>query len=68
MRILFYLLFGAFGMLGMYFVLSSLFGYGSVGAKVFLLGGAAVGGAVLYWAYQLGEQQARCCWRWWRFN
>ena len=59
MRSLFYFLYGAFGLLGVSFVLSSLFGYGLVGAKLFLLGGAMVGGAVLYWAYQLGEQQAR---------
>ena len=48
MRILLDFPYGAFGLLGVYFVLSSLFGYEAV-----------VGGTVLYWAYQLGEQQAR---------
>lgn len=65
MKILFYILYGFFALLGLYFVISSFTGHftlgrGSQGAsKVVLLIGALTGGATLYWAYQLGEVQGR---------
>jgi hypothetical protein len=65
MRVLFYFLYGAFGMLGGYFVLSSLLGrYVLAGApalvaKLVLVAGAALGCTLLYWAYHLGEIQGR---------
>ncbi len=65
MKIAFYVLYGFFGLLGAYFVLSSLFGrltFGSANqltAKAVLLAATAAGGGLLYWAYQLGEVQAR---------
>jgi len=64
-KILFYILYGFFGLLGAYFVLSSLAGRFSLGAasqlsaKAVLLVAALAGGGMLYWAYQLGELQGR---------
>ncbi|HEY3440125.1 MAG TPA: hypothetical protein VGK29_05215 [Paludibaculum sp.] len=65
MKILFYILYGFFGLLGAYFVLSSLAGRMSLGdasqlsAKAVLVIAAFAGGGALYWAYQLGELQGR---------
>lgn len=64
-KILYYVLYGGFGLLGSYFVLTSLLGrltFGSASqpaAKCVLLVAAAAGGGLLYWAYALGEQQGR---------
>jgi hypothetical protein len=64
MRILYYFLFGAFGLLGLWFVMTSLLGHFSLAsgapqwyAKSFLMVGAAIGAGLLYWAYRLGEVQ-----------
>lgn len=65
MKILYYILFGFFGLLGAYFVLTSLLGRfnlwdaNPLQAKIVLLIAAAVAARLLYWAYQLGEQQSR---------
>lgn len=65
MKIVFYSLYGTFGLLGLYFVASSLFGHFSLGkvsqpaAKSALILAGAAGAALLYWAYQLGELQSR---------
>jgi hypothetical protein len=65
MKIVFYVLYGFFALLGAYFALSSLFGrltFGSANrmtAKAVLLLASAAGGGSLYWAYQLGELQGR---------
>ncbi len=65
MKVNFYCMFGVFGMLGLYFVVSSLFGRYSLGsapvlvAKLCLVIGAAVGAGLLYWAYQVGEVEGR---------
>lgn len=65
MKLLFYILYGFFGLMGVYFVLSSLAGRFSLGgasqisAKAVLVIAALAGGAILYWAYQLGELQGR---------
>jgi len=65
MRIAYYVLFGAFGLLGAWFVVSSLFGSFSLGttppafARVSWLLGAVASIALLYWAYLLGETQQR---------
>jgi hypothetical protein len=65
MKIVFYALYGFFGLLGAYFVLSSLLGRLTFGganqltAKLVLLAASAAGGGLLYWAYQLGELQGR---------
>jgi hypothetical protein len=65
MRDLFYSLFGVFGFLGLYFVLSSLFGSFHLGglhpalSKLALIAGSAAGIRLLYWAYELGELQQR---------
>ena len=65
MKILYYILFGLFGLLGAYFVLSSLIGRFNLWdanplyAKMVLFIAAIVAARLLYWAYQLGEQQSR---------
>ena len=65
MKFAFYILFGCFGLLGAYFVLTSLVGRLTFGAanqataKAMLLVAAATGGGLLYWAYQLGEVDGR---------
>lgn len=65
MKILYYILFGIFGLLGVYFVLTSLFGRfnlwdaNPLHAKIVLVVAAAVAVRLLYWAYQSGEQQGR---------
>lgn len=65
MKTLYYILFGFFGLLGVYFVLTSLFGRfnlwdaNPLHAKIVLVVAAAVAARLLYWAYQLGEQQGR---------
>ena len=65
MKIVFYILYGFFGLLGAYFVLSSLAGRitlgnaGQLSAKSVLLVAATAGGGLLYWAYLLGEVQGR---------
>ena len=65
MEILYYILFGVFGLLGVWFVLSSLFGRFSLWdanplhAKVVLVLAALVTLRLLFWAYQLGEIQNR---------
>lgn len=65
MRVAFYVLYGFFGLLGAYFVLTSLLGrYSLAGAppvvaRLVLLAGALAGGALLHWAYRLGEVQGR---------
>lgn len=65
MKVVYYTLFGFFGLLGAYFVLTSLFGRfnlwdaNPVHAKVVLLIAAAVAARLLYQAYLLGEQQGR---------
>ena len=65
MRLIYYLLYGTFGLLGVYFVLTSLLGRYVLGgapapmAKLVLLAGAGLGGGLLYWAYRLGEAQGR---------
>lgn len=65
MKILYYILFGFFGLLGVYFVVTSLLGrfnlwdVNQVHAKIILLIAAAFASRLLYWAYQLGEQQSR---------
>jgi len=64
MRLLYYFLFGAFGLLGAWFVLTSMVGHFSLAsgappwyAKLFLMAGAVIGAAMLHWAYRLGEVQ-----------
>lgn len=65
MKVVFYILYGCFGLLGAYFVLSSLAGRmtlgnaGQMAAKSILLVATAAGCGLLYWAYQLGEVQGR---------
>jgi hypothetical protein len=65
MKLVFYALFGCIGLLGAYFVLSGVGGrvtFGSASqpvAKAVVLVAAAIGGGLLYWAYQLGEVQGR---------
>jgi hypothetical protein len=65
MRDLFYSLFGIFGFLGLYFVLSSIFGSYHLGSlhpalsKLVLILGSIAGIRLLYWAYELGELQQR---------
>ena len=65
MKILYYILFGVFGLLGVWFVLSSLFGRFSLWdanplhAKVVLVLAALVALRLLFGAYQLGEIQNR---------
>lgn len=65
MKILYYVLFGFFGLLGTWFVLTSLFGRFSLWdanplhARMVLVIAAVAAARLLYWAYQLGEQQNR---------
>ena len=65
MKIAFYILYGFFGILGLYFVLSSLLGRTSLGeadqvtAKLIVMAACTAGAGMLYWAYQLGELQGR---------
>ena len=65
MKILYYILFGVFGLLGAWFVLSSLFGRfnlwdaNPLHAKVVLVLATLVAASLLYRAYQLGEIQTR---------
>ena len=65
MHILFYFLYGGFGLLGVYFVVTSLLGRFSLAgmpglpSKALLLAGAGVGVWILYQAYQVGAKQQR---------
>jgi hypothetical protein len=65
MQIVFYFLYGGFGLLGIYFVLTSLLGRFSLAgmpelpSKAMLLAGAGVGAWILYQAYLVGEKQRR---------
>lgn len=65
MQILFYFLYGCFGLMGVYFVTTSLMGRFSLAgmpelpSKVLLLAGAAIGAWILYQAYLVGEKQRR---------
>ncbi len=65
MKILYYFIFGIFGLLGAYFVLSSLLGrfnlwdLNALQAKTILAIAALAGVRLLYWAYQLGEVQGK---------
>ena len=65
MKVLYYIVFGIFGLLGVYFVLSSLFGHFSLWnahpllARLVLLVAAAAALFLFYRAYQLGELQGR---------
>ena len=65
MKVLFYILYGFFALLGAYFVVTSIAGRFSLGgasqssAKAVLAAAAIAGGGILYWAYQLGELQGR---------
>jgi hypothetical protein len=65
MKIPFYILYGLFGLLGVWFVASSLVGHYVIDtlpqavAKSLLLAGAASGGLLLYRAYQVGEVSGR---------
>lgn len=65
MKILYYTLFGVFGLLGAYFVLSSLLGRfnlwdaNPLHAKIVLVIATAVAARLLYWAYRLGEEEGR---------
>jgi hypothetical protein len=65
MKIPFYMLYGLTGLLGVWFVSSSLLGHYAIDtlpqgvAKCLLLAGAASGGLLLYRAYQIGEVAGR---------
>ena len=65
MKVLFYTLYGVFGLLGVYFVISSLFGRFTIDplpefiAKLFLIVAASAGGFLLYRAYLIGEVEGR---------
>ena len=65
MKVLYYTLFGLFGLLGFYFVLTSLFGrfnlwgINQLYAKTALLIATGAALYLLYRAWQLGEQQGR---------
>ena len=65
MKVLFYSLFGVFGLLGAYFVISSLFGRFTIdplpelAAKLCLLVAACAGGFLFYRAYLIGELEGR---------
>lgn len=65
MRVIFYSLYGVFGLLGIYFVLGGLMGHYVVGplsqgaSKVLLVVGAVVGCVLLQRAYQAGEVAGR---------
>ena len=65
LKVLFYVLFGWIGLLGLYFVLTSLFGHFSLwnahplAARLVLVVAAALAARILYWAYELGELQGR---------
>jgi putative effector of murein hydrolase len=64
-KILYYVLFGFIGLLGVYYVGSSLFGRFSLWsaspfvARLILIVAAIAAARILYWAYQLGETQQR---------
>jgi hypothetical protein len=57
MRIVFYCMFGVIGLLGVYFVSSSLYGYYQY--KIALIAGAIVAAKFLHMAYEVGELQQR---------
>jgi hypothetical protein len=65
MQILFYFLYGCFGLMGVYFVTTSLMGRFSLAglpelpSKILLLAGAVMGAWILYQAYLVGEKQRR---------
>jgi putative effector of murein hydrolase len=64
-KVLYYVLFGFVVILGVYYVISSLFGHFSLWsapplvARIILVIAAIAAGRILYWAYQVGEVQNR---------
>ncbi len=65
MKLLYYFIFGVFGLIGVWFVISSLIGkfnlwdLNAFQAKVVLSIAAITAIRLLYWAYQLGEIQGK---------
>jgi hypothetical protein len=65
MKLLYYFIFGIFGLMGTWFVLTSLLGkfnlwdLNQLQAKAVLIIAALSAGRVLFWAYQLGEIQGK---------
>lgn len=65
MKLLYYFIFGIFGLIGVWFVLSSLLGKFNLWdlnpfqAKIVLTIAAISAIRLLYWAYQLGEIQGK---------